>query len=154
MSRSWVRRTMAAAATGAMVVLGLTLGGVMPGTAAAVVPTADVSSDLSTIPPAFGSVAHPASASAPMPGEAGKFNVFNNANFQGGFADLTNLTIPDLTAVDLNDLISSAANNSDTMMCMFTDANFMGQKIPFPPHTQIQQFDANTNDTVSSVMPC
>ena len=91
-----------------------------------------------------------------MPGDPGEFDVFNNAEFQGGFANLTNATIPDLSAnnLSLNDLFSSAVNNSGTMMCLFPDANFMGQPIQFPPNTQLDQFDQNQNDTVSSVRPC
>jgi len=91
-----------------------------------------------------------------MPGDPGEFDVFNQGKFQGGFANFTNLTIPDLSAnnLNLNDLISSAVNNSGTMMCLFPDANFMGQPIQFPPNTQIDQFGTAQNDTVSSVRPC
>jgi hypothetical protein len=91
-----------------------------------------------------------------MAGDPGEFDVFNNAEFQGGFANLTNATIPDLGAnnLNLNDLISSAVNNSGTKMCLFPDANFRGQPIVFPPNTQIDQFGTAQNDTVSSVRPC
>jgi hypothetical protein len=132
----------------------LSLGGVIPGTAAAVAPAAATAGDVATIPVALAAVARPVAVAAPMSGDDGEFDVFNNADFQGGFADLTKSTIPDLSVVGLNDLISSAVNNSDIKMCLFTDADFGGQMIPFPPHTQLQQFDANQSDQVSSVRPC
>jgi hypothetical protein len=155
MSRSWVRRVLVAAAAGAVAVAALSLAGVT-GAASAAVPTAVASGDLATIPVALESAARPAAASAPMPGDPGEFDVFNNAGFQGGFANFTNATIPDLGAdnLNLNDLISSAVNNSDTMMCLFPEANFMGQPISFPPNTQIEQFGPEQNDTISSVRPC
>jgi Peptidase inhibitor family I36 len=155
MSRSWVRRVLVAAAAGAVAVAALSLAGVT-GAASGAVSTAAASAELITVPVALESAAQPAAASAPMPGDPGEFDVFNNAEFQGGFANLTNATIPDLGAnnLNLNDLISSAVNNSGTMMCLFPDANFMGQPIPFPPNTQLGQFDQNQNDTVSSVRPC
>jgi Peptidase inhibitor family I36 len=87
-------------------------------------------------------------------GEAGQFDIFNQANFQGGFAQVTGVTVDDLASVDLNDLVSSAVNNSDQQMCLYTDAHFSGSAIKFPPHTQIQQFDRTLNDRVSSVRPC
>jgi hypothetical protein len=155
MSRSWVRRVLVAAAAGAVAVAALSLAGVT-GVASAAVPTEVASGNLLTVPVALESAARPAAPSVPMPGDPGEFDVFNNAEFQGGFANLTNATIPDLGAnnLQLNDLISSAVNNSGTTMCLFPDANFMGQPIQFPPNTQLGQFDQNENDTVSSVRPC
>lgn len=155
MSRSWVRRVLVAAATGAVAVAALSLAGVT-GAASAAVPTAAAPGDLTTVPVALESAARPAAAAAPMPGDPGEFDVFDNAEFQGGFANLTNASIPDLGAnnVNLNDLISSAVNNSGTRMCLYPDANFRGQPIEFPPGTQLDQFGPNQNDTVSSVRPC
>ncbi|GAA3109191.1 hypothetical protein GCM10010464_85080 [Pseudonocardia yunnanensis] len=154
MSRSWVRRVLVAAAAGAVAVAALSLAGVTGASAA--VPTAAASGNLVAVPVALESAAQPAAPSAPMPGDPGEFDVFNNAEFQGGFANLTNATIPDLGAdnLNLNDLISSAVNNSGTMMCLFPDPNFTGQPIQFPPNTQLGQFDQNENDTISSVRPC
>ena len=150
MSHSWVRRVLVAAVAGAAAVAALSLAGVT-GTAAAAEPTAAMSIGAGTVTAATG---HPTSAAVGAAGVAGEFDIFDAANFEGGFADLTNSTIPDLTPLKLNDLITSAVNNSNTKMCMFTDANFTGQRIEFPPHTQIQQFPTADDNAASSVKPC
>jgi hypothetical protein len=142
MSRSSIRRVLVAAVAGATAVAALTLVGT--GTASAAEPTAAMFSAV-TAQSASGLVA------AGVPGE---FGIFDASDFQAGFSDLTNSTLADLTPLNLNDKISSAVNNSDTKMCLFTDANFKGQRIEFPPHTQIRQFPVNLDNAVSSVKPC
>jgi hypothetical protein len=153
MSRSWVRRVLVAAAAGAMAVAALTLAGVT-GTASAAVPTAALTSDVTTMPAAIGSLVRPASAAVGAAGDQGEFKIFGAANFQGGFANVANSTIPDLTPFNLNDKITSAVNNSNIKMCLFTDANFQGQRTEFPPNTQIQQLSAAADNQVSSLKPC
>ncbi|GAA1326632.1 peptidase inhibitor family I36 protein [Pseudonocardia xinjiangensis] len=143
MSRNSVRRVLVAAIAGAAAVAALTLVGT--GTASAAEPTAAVFTS---------AAAQPGSAAVVASGVPGEFDVFDASGFDGGFADLSNSTIPDLTPLNLNDKISSAVNNSNTKMCLFTDANFKGQRIEFPPHTQIQQFPVNLDNAVSSVKPC
>ena len=143
MSRSSIRRVLVAAVAGAAAVAALTLVGT--GTASAAEPTAVLST---------AATSQPAAPVVDTGGVPGEFDVFDASDFEGGFADLTNSTIPDLTPLNLNDKISSAVNNSNTKMCLFTDANFKGQRIEFPPHTQIQQFPVNLDNAVSSVKPC
>jgi Peptidase inhibitor family I36 len=153
MSRIWSRRSLGPAALGTIAAVTLALGGLTAGTAIAA-PAATISGDVTTTSAAIGWVVQPASAAARAAGQPNEFDVFDDPNFQNGSIDLKNVSIPDLTDSGLSDSFSSAANNSSTQMCLFTDANFQGARLTFPPNTQIQQFSPATDNKISSVKPC
>ena len=159
MSRSWIRRNVVGATAGTLALVALTLGGVTAGTAAAA-PAAS----------ATGAVgAQPAAVTA-APGNANEFDLFENAQFGGFFANFDNTKVESLTAFkvqgnpnqDQNDFFSSIANNSQTAMCVYSDINLKGKSLLINPGVTVSNLAAaqlgggqtfDLNDQISSLAP-
>jgi hypothetical protein len=99
--------------------------------------------------------AAPAAAACP----AGQVCFYKDANFQGSLSTQARLVTSPFEISNfqnshfndgssLNDAISSVINDTPFEVIVFTDANFGGQSITFPPDTQLQQ--VVPNDALSS----
>ncbi|GAA1211683.1 hypothetical protein GCM10009608_55180 [Pseudonocardia alaniniphila] len=159
MSRSWIRRNVVGAAAGTLALVALTLGGVTVGTAAAA-PAASTAGAVG-VQPAAGAAAH---------GNDNEFDLFENAQFDGFFANFDSTKVQSLTAFkvqgdpnqDQNDFFSSIANNSQTAMCVYSDINFRGKSLLINPGVAVSNLAAaqlgggqtfDLNDQISSLAP-
>lgn len=106
MSRTRRWRALAAAATGTMAVVVVTLSGPVAGTAFAATPTTPTAAS-QLVPPCGDG------------GGPGKFEVFDNPNFTGLCQDATKPVADESDPVfNFNDKVSSVVNNTDTEMVL------------------------------------
>jgi len=91
--------------------------------------------------------------SASVDGRPNELTVYEGANFRGEFTSLEG-SFSDFAKVDLNDKVTSIANNTGTDMCFWTDANFQGSEVKVPAGVTVAQLSQPFDDKISSEKQC
>lgn len=91
--------------------------------------------------------------SAPVDGRPNELTVYEGANFQGEFTSLEG-SFSNFATVDLNDKITSIANNTGKDMCFWTNANFQGSEVKVPAGVTVAQLSQPFDDKISSEKQC
>ncbi|MCH6170245.1 peptidase inhibitor family I36 protein [Pseudonocardia alaniniphila] len=93
------------------------------------------------------------SGSGSVDGRPNELTVYEGANFRGEFTELEG-GFSNFATVDLNDKITSIANNTGQDMCFWTDANFQGSEVKVPAGVTVAQLSQPFDDKISSEKQC
>jgi predicted lipoprotein with Yx(FWY)xxD motif len=91
--------------------------------------------------------------SASVDGRPNELTVYEGANFRGEFTSLEG-SFSDFAKVDLNDKVTSIANNTGMDMCFWTNANFQGSEVKVPAGVTVAQLSQPFDDKISSEKQC
>ncbi|WP_433286324.1 peptidase inhibitor family I36 protein [Pseudonocardia sp. CA-142604] len=93
------------------------------------------------------------SGSGSVDGRPNELTVYEGANFRGEFTSLEG-SFSNFATVDLNDKITSIANNTGKDMCFWTNANFQGSEVKVPAGVTVAQLSQPFDDKISSEKQC